>query len=279
MVKTVQQLWNLRSCCCPSLSLLTAVSVAAMVSFLATATLLRRASLCRVSWGVLRKVSNPEVLRLFFCERCMRCGFVWCSSYSSQWTGQVPGSCFLDKDADVPVLATSWGCRAHHGYGELMGLLFRAVYTGTRPRLAPAIRAAKGWRGRRELAPRCSATQLGARRHAPGQTRRVLNHVNHTPPPPPPPHPHTHTPTHTHPHTPTHTHTPTHSHTLPHSHSRTPHHTPHHTPTHTTPLHTPTHKQTPLLPKTCTTTRSVSAPRKAKSKEHESLEPQSTQRR
>ena len=27
---------------------------------------------------------------------------------------------------------------------------------------SPAIRAGKGWRGRRELAPRCSATQLGA---------------------------------------------------------------------------------------------------------------------
>ena len=96
---------------------------------------------CRVSWGVWRKVSSPEVLRLLFCERRMRCGFVWCSSYSSQWTGQVPGSCFLDKDVDVPVLATSWGCRAHHGYGELMGLLFRAVCTGTRPGLTPATRA------------------------------------------------------------------------------------------------------------------------------------------
>ena len=76
--------------------------------FLATVTLLRRASLCRVSWGVWRKVSSPEVLRLFFCEHRMRCVFVWCSSYSSQWTGHVPGSFFLDKDVDVPVLATSW---------------------------------------------------------------------------------------------------------------------------------------------------------------------------
>ena len=41
---------------------------------------------------------------------------------------------------------------------------FRAVYTGTRPGLTPAIRAEKGWRGRRELAPRCSATLLAARR-------------------------------------------------------------------------------------------------------------------
>ena len=36
------------------------------------------------------------------------------------------------------------------------------MYTGTRPGLTPAIRAEKGWRGRRELAPRRSATQLGA---------------------------------------------------------------------------------------------------------------------
>ena len=75
-----------------------------------TVTLLRRASLCHVSWGVWRKISSPEGLRLLFCERRMRYGFVWCSSCSSQWTGQVPGPCFLDKDVDVPVLATSWGC-------------------------------------------------------------------------------------------------------------------------------------------------------------------------
>ena len=64
--------------------------------------------------------------------------------------------------------------------------LFRAVYTGTRPGLTAAIRAGKGWRGHRELAPRCSATQLAARRHDPGQTRRVLNcpyHTHHQPPP------------------------------------------------------------------------------------------------
>ena len=40
--------------------------------------------------------------------------------------------------------------------------LFRAVYTGTRPGLTASIRAGKGWRGRRELAPKCSATQLVA---------------------------------------------------------------------------------------------------------------------
>ena len=58
--------------------------------------------------------------------------------------------------------SSSTGVSAHHGYDDLMRPLFRAVYTGTRPGLTPAIRAGKGWRGRRELAPRCSATQLGA---------------------------------------------------------------------------------------------------------------------
>ena len=56
---------------------------------------------------------------------------------------------------------------------------FWAVYTGTRPGF-PRHQGGKGWRGRRELAPRCSATQLAARRHAPGQTRRDLNDSYHT---------------------------------------------------------------------------------------------------
>ena len=74
----------------------------------------------------------------------------------------------LDQVVDVPVLATSWVCRgsavavsAHHGYDDLMRRLFRAVYTSTRPGLTPAILAEKGWRGRRELAPRRSATRIG----------------------------------------------------------------------------------------------------------------------
>ena len=58
----------------------------------------------------------------------------------------------LQKTAEVSAVAV-------HG---VTGLVFRAVYTGTRPGGSPAIRAGKGWRGRRELAPRCSATQLGA---------------------------------------------------------------------------------------------------------------------
>ena len=84
----------------------------------------------------------------------------------SSWTRMLTCPCW-------PRLGLS---SSHHGYGEL----FTAVYTGTRPGLTPAIRAVKGWRGRRELAPRCSATHLAARRHDPGQTRRALNHLNHT---------------------------------------------------------------------------------------------------
>ena len=143
----------------------------------------------------------------------------------------------------MAVLVTSWGCRAHHGCGELFG----AVYSGTRPGLSPAIRAGKGWRRRRELAPRCSATQLAACRHDPGQTRRVLNHLNHTH------HAHTTDTTHhtlhtntstntTHDETAQHTTTPKHkthiphtlsAHTLPHTPTLTP--TPHtHQQTHTT---------------------------------------------
>ena len=132
--------------------------------------------------------------------------------------------------------------------------------TGTRPGLTPAIRAGKGWRGRRELAPRCSATQLVARRHDPGQTRRSLNDKNHTPPPhhhhttttttttPPPPPPHTRT-THTQ-HTTHATHNTRntqhtqHTHNTHNTHTHT-HHTHPHTHTHTHP-HTHTHTQNGL---------------------------------
>ena len=81
----------------------------------------------------------------------------------------------------------------------------------------PPIRAGKGWRGRRELAPRCSAIHLAARRHDPGQTRRVLNHLNHTHHTRHTPHtPHT---THTHhtPHTPHTQHTTHTQYTTPHT--------------------------------------------------------------
>ena len=71
---------------------------------------------------------------------------------------------FLDSVTCPLLLRQGMGSRrvsavAVHG---VTGRLFRAVYTGTRPGVSAAIRAGKGWRGRRELAPRCSATQLGA---------------------------------------------------------------------------------------------------------------------
>ena len=98
-----------------------------------------------------------------------------CCSHACRFatTGSV-----VDRDSAV-------NCGGYAVGAHRLAWLFRAVYTGTRPWLTPAIRAEKGWRGRRELAPRCSATQLAARRHAPGQTRRVLNlpyqtHHTHT---------------------------------------------------------------------------------------------------
>ena len=42
------------------------------------------------------------------------------------------------------------------------GKAFFGLCTQVHGQGSPAIRAGKGWRGRRELAPRCSATQLGA---------------------------------------------------------------------------------------------------------------------
>ena len=70
------------------------------------------------------------------------------------------------------------------------------MYTGTRPGLTPAIRAEKGWRGRRELAPRRSATQIRCmhRRRVWRDTRRTQgpNHHHHHSPLPPPSHHHHH---------------------------------------------------------------------------------------
>ena len=104
-----------------------------------------------------------------------------------------------------------------HGMGSWV---FRAVYTGTRPGVFPAIRAGKGWRGRRELAPRCSATRI--KLHAcSGMDKHTSVIVMSAPPPPPTP-------------------------PLPPSLPHTPHHTtPHHTtPHHTTPHHTTTQHNT-----------------------------------
>ena len=64
-----------------------------------------------------------------------------------------------------------------------MRLLFRAVYTGTRPGLTPTIRAEKGWRGRRE--PKLGACIVGAY----GETSRRYTRSEPQPPQPPQPPP------------------------------------------------------------------------------------------
>ena len=76
---------------------------------------------------------------------------------------------------DMPVVVATW-----HGV-----LSFRAVYTGTRPAVSPAIGAGKGWRGRRELAPRCSATRIRCNRDGVIDRDRSLTscpHHHHAPP-------------------------------------------------------------------------------------------------
>ena len=61
------------------------------------------------------------------------------------------------------------------------------MYTGTRPGGSPAIRAGRGWWGRRELAPRCSATQLGACSCG-VMIRHIVVIPSSEPQPPQPPH-------------------------------------------------------------------------------------------
>ena len=89
-------------------------------------------------------------------------------------------------------------CSSTGAVRRLMVDFFGRVHRYT-ARGSPAIRAGKGWRGRRELAPRRSATRIRCMHpHAPGQTRRVVNHSyhHHHPPSPssPPSPPHTHQP-------------------------------------------------------------------------------------
>ena len=63
-------------------------------------------------------------------------------------TMEFPQLQFIDKVIDVPVCSL----------GDVVGPCAQAQGQG----LTPAISAGKGWRGRWELAPRRSATQLGA---------------------------------------------------------------------------------------------------------------------
>ena len=86
---------------------------------------------------------------------------------------------YLYGDMTIKVMESrcAENCRGLRScFHGVTGRLFWAVYTGTRPGASPAIRAGKEWRGRRELAPRCSATQLGALRRLAGQTPLCLNH-------------------------------------------------------------------------------------------------------
>ena len=55
------------------------------------------------------------------------------------------------------------------------------MYTGTRPGVSSAIRAGKGWRGRRELAPRCFCHPIRCirRRRVWRDTHAVLNSPYH----------------------------------------------------------------------------------------------------
>ena len=68
----------------------------------------------------------------------------------------------------VVALTGAWDGRdsAVHCEGSAVGTHRLACFLGPCTQVhgqgSPAIRAGKGWRGRRELAPRCSATQLGA---------------------------------------------------------------------------------------------------------------------
>ena len=81
-------------------------------------------------------------------------------------------SCNVDAGhvAHMPVVALTgaWDGRdsAVHCGGSAVGTPWLACFLGPCTQVhgqgSPAIRAEKGWRGRRELAPRCPATQLGA---------------------------------------------------------------------------------------------------------------------
>ena len=77
-------------------------------------------------------------------------------------------ACLADHGDFAVALRDGWStfllCGSSKSREACSGCAGRAVHTGTRPGLTPTIRAEKGWRGRRELAPRRSATQLGASR-------------------------------------------------------------------------------------------------------------------
>ena len=65
-----------------------------------------------------------------------------------------------------PHTCLGWSRQCSFLWGSAVGIVLDVVFSGCVHRYtargSPAIRTGKGWRGRRELAPWCSATQLGA---------------------------------------------------------------------------------------------------------------------
>ena len=87
--------------------------------------------------------------------------------------------------------SSSTGVSAHHGYDELMWRLFRAVYTGTRPGLTPAIRAGKrvaGTPGVLTSQAFCHPNYVVHTSYAYGPNHHHVVHQGPTPPPTPTPH-------------------------------------------------------------------------------------------
>ena len=103
----------------------------------------------------------------------------------AQWLVQLLRRNLRRQPQLFPVQVEGQGsqCRRCSSTGTVrgsMGRLFRAVYTGTRPGVSPAIRVGKGWRGRRELAPRRSATRISCMRWRISTETCVMHHVRTT---------------------------------------------------------------------------------------------------
>ena len=161
-----RKLWSLRSWFCNSLSLSTAVTAAAMVFQMSWTTnnsgdgdlaassfsvscvqgsvaqgfepRSARAIILRASyevWAAYGAVLTPRSRRVRFQDL-------------ASWTRMLTCPCW-PRHGVVAVLQLQfidwWS--AHLGYGELMRLLFRAVYTGTRPRFDPRHQSGEGVAG------------------------------------------------------------------------------------------------------------------------------------
>ena len=114
-----------------------------------------------------------EFLQLQYIDRvvdvCCAAPAVRVQTWRIRWSSH---NCNVDAEhaAHMPVVALTgaWDGRdrAVHCGGSAVGTHRPACFLGPCTQVhgqgSPAIRAGKGWWGRRELAPRCSATQLGA---------------------------------------------------------------------------------------------------------------------